>query len=215
MDIFNAENLSVSPFLICPTAFINKETTIIFGSEWVRSEQEEIISNILRLAEGHYCKIIAVVFMHKNKLVVSQVVYTEIKDIRTNRGGLCVIYGGVIMMEAFLSHNDICQSVFAGIHNFINSHFEMNDDLSAIYEMIRLFQRNSSHEDLIKKGSLEILIQEMESKFYVEKKRFTDLLKVRVKSLGISTKIRPFREIEKTNEFWKCIDNNLSTLKGK
>jgi hypothetical protein len=216
MDIFNAENLSVSPFLFCTTALLHKERTLIFGSNWIREEQDELSSNILKLADGHYCKIVAVALKHKNGLIVSQVVYNEIKDKRTNRGGLCIIYGGVIKIEVFLAYRNICQSLFEELHNFINSHSKTNDALNGIYEMINLFQNPSPHEDLITKEFLEVLIQEMESKFYVKrKKRLIDSFKVRMRGFGHSTEVKPCRTIEQANEFWKEIDNNLSKLEIK
>ncbi len=206
MDVFTTQNLSVSPFLICPSRFLNLEVSVIFGSEWLRSKHQEIISCCLDVIKDFYCETTAMVINLENRIVILQIMESNLLDERTKRQGLYLFYGAVIEKSVLIEYKNICENVFIKFSKFINKQTKKDNLVDGAEALIMLFQKSSSPRELIEKDILESLIKDYESEFYVQKRARISRLKIFLSREPKVIKKKPCNNIEETLKFWKDMD---------
>jgi len=207
--------LNVSPFMICPIAFTNQEATMIIGSTELKKQANAIVRRIVSFAEGYICPLIGVAYWNNNKLIVAHVIFSDMLDSRTRRGGLLVIYGGQIELKNFFYHKNVCERFFDQYHIFISEQFKAEANLEGIDKIIEKYQENIPQEEILDNDNLREFYRQIESKYYLKRKHRlfwkiqTPFQWVKHKIFSVQ-EIRPFVEIQDTKVFWKELDIHLS-----
>ena len=206
--------LSVSPFLICPTGFNYQEIELIIGSQTLKGTANHLAGHLLNLSRGHICKVICILDFYNKKLVAANVVYSDLLDSKTKRGGLYLIYGAEIEPSLYFNSDEVCQILFHKFHSFFKEQFEADTNLSGIDKIINQFQENKSLEEIMKDISFYSFFGELESKFHYKNKSHINLnfIKLwRLRSKSALPETNPYMDIKHTEEFWKQIDKKISS----
>lgn len=212
------EHLGAFPFLICATGLGYNEMEMVFGPEHLVQSSGEVGSTFYRLAKGHVCPVVSVAFWQRKTLFLGNVVFSDLRDFRTGRKGIYLIYGGALSPKACLRFRNVGATLFSELEEFLRIQFGADMTVAGIDRVILAFQQEVASETLFERTIVTNFFRRIESQLYCGKKptgRLDSWLDfVRIRKLLRRQRLQPFVEIQNTNKFWKEIDEALSKVSG-
>lgn len=208
--------INVLPFLICPTAFTDQEANMVIGFSELKENTDEIVKKLIGFAEGFLCPIIAVVLWYREKIIAANVINSEVKDIRSGRKGLKLIYGFAIRRNVLGKRLNIFSRAFDMFHIYMAYEFGIDDlSLDSMDIIISKFQAiNTNPDELITKDNLGWFLQGLESDSFVEIVEKSIILRALSKNMNRykNSKLicrRPCGNLNSTASFWADLDREL------
>lgn len=214
--LYKAPHMNVRPFLIVPTAITDQEANMVIGPTELHESCDSLVAEILNKTSPFISSTVTLSQWYKHNILIAQSYLSDVKDIKTKRKGLYLIYGALVRPSTFKADQSICEFTFNKINKFFEKKFNINIDNNNLDPIVASFQSiDINIDDIIDKIDTRKMLQEFECHYFLNHqnngllwnflaKRFFSIRSTRI------TRKQPCYDLSGALDFWRILDKDMN-----